>query len=363
MTVPFEKLGPGQSGRWAYQVLGKNGPIFNPSGIRYLGVDEAPRGNLPVAPNARAMTALSALNLGVATANLVVSAATYRSVQRLHKKTDAALALAAQTSQQLREMHARVERIDIRTSEASLRAAMDHVFRGAVHDDGIDVEKLAPLANDVDRLLDAVGNPVLFRGGVYLSTDVREKLHALFSLLFDLRCMVASEHNRVEGASRNVVVDPHRDYAAVAQIARTVAAFSESMAAMDELEEALRKDLDKRFLRCNDEDLEAVSRYVTGARERSTKALRENDRVAYCLYDASPSELFQGESSEDIVGNLANYARAWLWTSDVGLAYRTKVELRAIEQGYESVFWPQLAGHSSEVSVIDASCVLTLPAG
>ena len=28
-TVPFDQLGPGQSGRLAYQVLGQDGPIFN----------------------------------------------------------------------------------------------------------------------------------------------------------------------------------------------------------------------------------------------------------------------------------------------------------------------------------------------
>ena len=38
-TVPFDQLGPGQSGRLAYQVLGQDGPIFNPRNIRYLSPD------------------------------------------------------------------------------------------------------------------------------------------------------------------------------------------------------------------------------------------------------------------------------------------------------------------------------------
>ena len=40
-TVPFDKLGPGQSGRLAYQVLGQDGPIMNPQNIRYLSPDSA----------------------------------------------------------------------------------------------------------------------------------------------------------------------------------------------------------------------------------------------------------------------------------------------------------------------------------
>ena len=38
-TVPFDKLGPGQSGRLAYKVLGQYGPIMNPQNIRYLPAD------------------------------------------------------------------------------------------------------------------------------------------------------------------------------------------------------------------------------------------------------------------------------------------------------------------------------------
>ena len=35
-TVPFDKLGPGQSGRLAYQVLGQDGPISMGAGASAL---------------------------------------------------------------------------------------------------------------------------------------------------------------------------------------------------------------------------------------------------------------------------------------------------------------------------------------
>ena len=38
-TVPFDKLGPGQSGRHVYQVLGQDGPVHNSDNIRYLSPD------------------------------------------------------------------------------------------------------------------------------------------------------------------------------------------------------------------------------------------------------------------------------------------------------------------------------------
>ena len=61
MTVPFEQIGPGQVGRYAYQVIGKDGPIFNPSNISYLRPEDvsAP----PVFDPHGALAGLAGLNL------------------------------------------------------------------------------------------------------------------------------------------------------------------------------------------------------------------------------------------------------------------------------------------------------------
>ena len=68
-TVPFDKLGPGQSGRLAYQVLGQDGPIMNPQNIRYLSPDSA---ELP----ANALnTGASGLVASLAGANLICARA------------------------------------------------------------------------------------------------------------------------------------------------------------------------------------------------------------------------------------------------------------------------------------------------
>lgn len=64
-TVPFDQLGPGQSGRLAYQVLGQNGPIFNPQNIRYLSPDS------PEIPTNAMSTGASGLSAGLTGANLI----------------------------------------------------------------------------------------------------------------------------------------------------------------------------------------------------------------------------------------------------------------------------------------------------
>ena len=102
MTVPFEKLAVGQSGRLVYQVMGKSGPVFNPTGIRYLDpgttCDRDPVSETDLAAG------LSGLNLLVSAGTLALSAATYRSIQQLHGKVDLSLALASQMAGKINQL-------------------------------------------------------------------------------------------------------------------------------------------------------------------------------------------------------------------------------------------------------------------
>jgi len=63
--VPFESLGPGQSGRLVYQVMGKVGPIFNPTGIKYLPPDMADIGSNAISASADIAAGLSGINLAL----------------------------------------------------------------------------------------------------------------------------------------------------------------------------------------------------------------------------------------------------------------------------------------------------------
>ena len=74
-TVPFDQLGPGQSGRLAYQVLGQNGPIFNPNNIRYLSPDSPEMTTLAGAGASPFAGGASGLNVGLSGLNLIGSLA------------------------------------------------------------------------------------------------------------------------------------------------------------------------------------------------------------------------------------------------------------------------------------------------
>src|SRR4051794_11405715 len=94
MTAGYERIGPGQVARLAWQVMGSNGPIHNPAGIRYLSADD------PVAqalggsggaglPGLYAWSSIAQIaTLGLSAVNLGVSLQTLSEVRRLRRQLD-----------------------------------------------------------------------------------------------------------------------------------------------------------------------------------------------------------------------------------------------------------------------------------
>lgn len=52
--------------------------------------------------------------------------------------------------------------------------------------------------------------------------------------------------------------------------------------------------------------------------------------------------LFPDQDQEEIEQGLYDLGYAWLYQTDAGLLWRTKVELDGIVNGYENTFWPEL---------------------
>ena len=72
--VPFAPIGPGQSARLVYQVMGGNGPIANPRGIRFMDPGSVDAGSLSggggIPGLFSAVGAVQMLDLGIGIANL-----------------------------------------------------------------------------------------------------------------------------------------------------------------------------------------------------------------------------------------------------------------------------------------------------
>ena len=134
--VPFFKIGPGQSARFAYQVMGRNGPILNPAGIGYFPAGEPGDVLAPIdLPGLAA--GLGAVNLLVSVGTLALSAATYAEVKRIAAQVSAVRSDIAELRTIADEIKERVEVIDVRVAEQALRSAMEHIFRTGFGEDGI----------------------------------------------------------------------------------------------------------------------------------------------------------------------------------------------------------------------------------
>ena len=204
--VPFEQLGSGQIGRLAYQVIGKEGPIFNPSNIAFLPPEDAPGVSHTLSDFA---VGLAGLNLAATIGALAMSAVTHRQLSKLHDSVTVLARIASATKKQVDEIAKRVERIDMRVAENNLREAMRHILQKAAHTENIDLSKLLPLRSDIKNFIEALPSPIYFNFGVRFASDVRDNLQAICSLLANLRWLVATRHNMAAAARPSrVVIDP-----------------------------------------------------------------------------------------------------------------------------------------------------------
>lgn len=210
MSVPYERLGPGQSGRLVYQVMGLNGPISNPAGIRYLGPDQyqsvtAASGGLPSLDTALAAAQIATVGLGLA--NLGMSALILREVHRLSEKVDRLQAGLDRVEGKIDALLSKVQRIDVNVAENNLRSALRHVLGHAIQGDYVDLEQVCQIQGDLEKFSESLDVPLLWGAnpGLRLSSDVRDMASAMYRLLRGARLQVLRDYNNLVAGSPSLV--------------------------------------------------------------------------------------------------------------------------------------------------------------
>ncbi len=327
-TVPFDKLGPGQSGRLAYQVLGQDGPIMNPQNIRYLPADS---GELP----ANAMnTSASGLTAGLAGANLICSFLTLgvsvyiaRQVAGLHRKMDRLQETVDRIERKVDYIVSKVDRIDVQVAENNLRHALEYVLRQAVSSEGVDLRVLTGLRDDIKKFNDSLSSSLVLNFGLRLSSDIRGRLQEIYYLLYGVRKLVAQRYNMAVGGDpeRIITTNPTDDY-----FSKLGGNLDILVSATTTLSPVQIKLIDKKRI---------TKRSASLLSEQSKKKMGLID-FDDCLPEPH-DEIFENEDIEATEKGLSDLGCAWLHHSDAGLLFRTGAELDAIAKGYE-YFWPQL---------------------
>ena len=341
MQVPFEKIGPGQAGRLVYQVMGENGPVFNPDRIRYLSPDQAPDiGDQPLNLSS-AFTSLAAVNLAASVGAVALSAAVLRQVQQLHAKVDQALFTLERVEAKMDRLVQQVQRIDARVSENNLRHALDHVLNRAVRDNEIDLRELARVKNDLETFSEGI------EGGFYpcnafglrLSSDVEDKLEAIYKLLFGVRYFVYSQHNVIAQGDplRALSINLVEDYLPK-NLADPVLAAAERKA-LETLWTAQQELGQKVYDGFTFADEEKATEYRDWFSEAVVgpvaEALEEGDVGAIWFaieWEADTSDM---EQAAEYYNGLRSH---WLWHTSAGLLWRTYVETLGVTAGYNEAW-------------------------
>lgn len=304
MSVPFETLGDGQKGRMVYQVIGKDGPIFNPQNIRYLGPEDSGFPSIPtgsVLPSLASNLALgiSGLNLVATVANIALTAVVLREVKKLSKQLEEN---RRQILDGLDRIEERLKRVDVKVQELHLREVLKHLAHSCVIGHTIDLTEIKKVEGDVTQFLSTVEDFGYVRGASFqLSYDVREKLHGLWWFLHSTREGVAALHNRKSDCNpfKVLSMDLVQDYRP-----QETMEFDKSLSTnIERILDTMLDDFKNRWI--IQDNLDRVHRGkdeicdACGKRQKELEAIKK---------DEVP----------------------WLWNTDMGLVWRLHKELRAL---------------------------------
>jgi hypothetical protein len=197
---------------------------------------------------------------------------------------------------------------------------------------GVDLSKLSLLSEKIDQLENSLNRSLLFNFDLSLNSTFVEKLFALHSLLFNLRSLIATDHNsHIEDATHEAVkVDSITDYLPKAEYVVN-----------DALVYLQFKKLTAPFVRKKNTspDDPHFSDLVIKPLD---KVFQNYNYNGYCLAQQLSADFLQQLSPQDLEEKLYQLQMDWLLGSDAGLLFKIREELFALQWGYAKIFWPEV---------------------
>lgn len=208
----------------------------------------------------------------------------------------------------------------------------------SLHAWGIDLSHLCHLVETIDYLETKVSQPILYNFNLKLSRPTVEKLHYIYSMLFNLRSVIAVDYNShcLDASHDACKVDSITDYINKAEYV-----------ANDAL-------LYYTFMRQKDH----MKKEAAHAMEKSFKSYSHN---GYCLIEALPGSFLKSLRAEELEESLYIVQMDWLLGTDAGLLFRIREELYGVLEGYHKVFWPDAQGKQKQNQQnLSVNCQITL---
>lgn len=344
MTVPFDRIGPGQIGRYVYQVIGKDGPIYNPSNIRYLGPSESP--GTPIFSPLSALTGLAGLNLAASVGNLAVSAILLHEVRQVERQLAVVGDKLDGMAVTLSDVQQRVTRIDTRVSESHLREALRHCVSRSIDGEGINLKAFVPLLDDISNVEETLEAGLVFNFGIRLSSDLRDHLQSLLSLLSGVRRSIVCLHNQAIAFSpeRLIHYSEYGDYFLPGTLFDTVQfaiLAGRTDIVFNRFAEVLGEAVHGHFTFANDNDREHFRQLVVEECYNPQMAAWHEIPTASmglklsCVLDGLELN-YEDDEAPSVATNVCSL---WISEADASLLFRLKAELTGIRDGYAKTFY------------------------
>ena len=194
---------------------------------------------------------------------------------------------------------------------------------------GMDLSLLWPVLEDISQLEAKIKGPLLFNFSVKFSKNFTDKLHMLYSFLFQLRSLVAVDHNaHVDDSSHEAVkVDAITDYLPKSEYV---------------VNDAL---LYWTFKQSKPVDAHPLH-----------KAFKKYSHNACHLIESLPHSFLTSMNSAELEEALYLVQMDWLLGSEAGLLFKIREELFGIQNGYENIFWMEVEPKAHKKAVTLSVC-------
>ncbi len=254
--------------------------------------------------------------------------------------------LSLRSQERILSLHKQVRVINKQTLE-NFEKKFNDTLKEVFSSEKIDLKNFWPLIEVIAEFETQIKSPILFNFSVAFSNEFCTRLQMLYSLLWNLRTLVAVDHNaHIEDPSHEALrMDSICDYLPKSEYVVN-----------DALLYYQFKKLSRPFSLGKTSDVKIEKLFVSPLE----KAFHQYSHNASYLIDHLPENFLSVMNPADLEDALYLVQMDWLLGSSSGLLFKIREEIYGLQNGYEKIFWPEWDNGNFKKSLsLSVCCELT----
>jgi hypothetical protein len=201
---------------------------------------------------------------------------------------------------------------------SSFEIQLKETIKSACQGSEIHIDQFFSLIENISHLEKNLEKPLVFNWELHFSNDTMDLLHTIYSFLYNLRALIAVDHNAhvTDSTFETVRIDSVSDY-----LPKPEYVLNDALLYNQFQQLAQESKIDSHFI------------------EMMNKSFHRFTHNGYYLVQNLPSEIFQNKNPEELEELLFRTQIDWLLGSHSGLLFKIREELYGVQDGYEKVFW------------------------